>query len=182
MAGFGFAEEIHSVCAAGHEGQFVKLCVLPLVSLWNVSSEQRTAALSRPPSVQCLEGKDPIVSRKRWEDKDRLYTYTHTHTHSHTFTQPDMCPVCISLSHTDIQTVETNEKVLCLSTHKTLIVNLVFCLRSVALMRSARVTAQIRRSLWMLRQSYTRLFLCYRLVQRFSTLESGSMNSLKCSL
>lgn len=33
MAGFGFAEEIHSVCAAGQEGQFVKLCVLPLVSL-----------------------------------------------------------------------------------------------------------------------------------------------------
>lgn len=32
MAGFGFAEESHSVCAAGQEGQFVRLCVMLLVS------------------------------------------------------------------------------------------------------------------------------------------------------
>ncbi len=76
MAGFGFAEESHWVCAAGQVGQFVKLCVLLLESQTaHVKCQFRAenVALSRPPSVQCLEGTDPIVSRKSWEDKDRLY-------------------------------------------------------------------------------------------------------------
>lgn len=133
-----------SVCLAGLEGQFVKL--RSPVSVTDGASKMSVQSREQQPyHVLLLSGASRgriLLFQERGERTRIDYARMLSHTYSHTSTLPDMCPLCIS----DIQTVETNEKVLFPSTHKTLIVNLVFCLRSVALMRSARVTAQIRES------------------------------------